>query len=83
MKQIQVTVVLPDEKPMSAPEYHFCYQCRHFIRHYIHDGVKGVFSPLECGHCMPPKKYAHLKSHKSTDPACMWFESKTSLGGLT
>ncbi len=75
-KSIRVTVTIPEEErgvALPVREYHFCYECRHFIRHFVK--MRGnIFSPLECGHCCPPKKYAHIKNAKAQDFACGWFE---------
>lgn len=34
MNKIHVMVTVREEKP-KEPEYHFCYQCKQFYRHYV------------------------------------------------
>lgn len=78
MNKIHVMVTVREEKP-KEPEYHFCYQCKQFYRHYVQSDYTFMgYQPLDCGHCYPPKKYSRFQYHKATDRACCYFIDKAT-----
>ena len=82
-KVTTITTVIEDtDEPIygcthKEKELHFCYECKSFHRHYV-QSTPHYFTPLNCGHCVPQKPYAHSQNRKATDKACAYFIAEPS-----